>query len=270
MSLIRAALRISIVQALKGRTLFGDNVRDSSIGAIDIADDGTIRTVEDGPFIAVYTHEGDVDTDLQARALTPQGTTEIVLEWGISAAMTEPNRDIGESTIVGIGLPDTDASFEFSLDMVGADIIAALTDPDNEWAERYRRLVFRHIKIKRTRAASGEGRTRLAGHQMIIWADLVDEPIIGDPLAGDIDDLLTAMEALEDDTLKSQAVMMRARLAAEPAPEWHQIQRRLGLTAPELAAMGRGPLPQDEDRSTPEFASATINIDGRDPQEVSS
>ena len=50
----RIALRIAAVQALKGRTLVGDNVLDSRMTALDVDDDGNARTDEDRPFISLY------------------------------------------------------------------------------------------------------------------------------------------------------------------------------------------------------------------------
>lgn len=66
MSLIRIAARMAAVRALRGRTLVGDNVLDSQIGALDVGADGELRTEEDKPFISVYTHGKTTATGLRA------------------------------------------------------------------------------------------------------------------------------------------------------------------------------------------------------------
>ncbi|MBN9052491.1 MAG: hypothetical protein J0H80_01660 [Rhizobiales bacterium] len=84
----RIAWRIATIEALKGRTLVGDNILDSQIGALDVAGDGTIRTEMERPFVAVYTDGAVVNERLSSRELHRCGETDLTIESGITAAMT--------------------------------------------------------------------------------------------------------------------------------------------------------------------------------------
>jgi hypothetical protein len=256
MSLVRIATRTVLVEALKGRTLVGDNVHDSKIGVLDIAGDGTIRTSEDKPFLAVYTDAAQA-TDIDIRSMKENGQTEILFEMGVTAAMTETNDD-GVSLIVGVGVPATDRALEFLLDLLARQIADILTDPDNTWAEIYRGLVSRIVKIERARAGNVVDGQRLAGQQIKVIAELIEDPVKGEPLAVDTPFalFLAAIEASEDEDLRTQAALIRAQMTSTNA-DWQTVQRRLGLTGDEVSALGLVPL-------GPENAGeVTIEVDGR-------
>lgn len=256
MSLVRIATRTVLVEALKGRTLVGDNVHDSKIGVLDIAGDGTIRTSEDKPFLAVYTDAAQA-TDINIRSMKENGQTEILFEMGVTAAMTETNA-AGVSLIVGVGVPATDRALEFLLDLLARQIADILTDPDNAWAEMYRGLVSRIVKVERARAGNVVDGQRLAGQQIKVIAELIEDPLKGEPLAVDTPFalFLTALDASEDEDLRTQAALMRSQLTGTNA-DWQTVQRRLGLTGDEVSALGLVPL-------GPENAGeVTIEVDGR-------
>ena len=82
MSLCRVALRISAVEAIKGRTLVGGNVLDTPNGALDIQADGSLRTDEEKPFIAVYTDQGKAE-GVTGRSLVENGLCDVVFETGV-------------------------------------------------------------------------------------------------------------------------------------------------------------------------------------------
>lgn len=117
MSLNRIAARIAAVQALRGKTLVGDNVLDSDIGALDVQADQSLRTDQEKPFISVYC-DASVNKDGGGlRGLVANGQTDFLFEAGIAATMTVTDPDTDESHVVP-GIPATDAAFEFHLDMV--------------------------------------------------------------------------------------------------------------------------------------------------------
>lgn len=181
MSLHRIAARIAAVQALKGRTLVGDNVLDSEIGAIDISADGAVALEEDKPFIAVYCDGSsfkDGPASVMPRALTMNGYTDFLFEAGITAAMTETDPETDESTLIGVGIPATDAALEFKLDIIMRQIVDCLTDPANEWAAVFRDLCERFVALERNRTSGNEG-TRLAAHQMKLTVELKNDPARG-------------------------------------------------------------------------------------------
>lgn len=181
MSLVRIALRICAVEALKGNTLVGANVLDSEIGALDAAADGTLRTAKDKPFISIYADDGKVLTGLELRSLTRSGLVDLVFEAGIATphTITDPNTD---ETVIYEGVPATDANFEFHLDLTMRQIADVLADPENEWAEIFRRLVLKYEKSQRARVSGDTQGVRLAAHQLKLTVEAVADPVRGDEL----------------------------------------------------------------------------------------
>ena len=265
MSLARIALRIAAVEALKGQTLVGDRVLDSPNGAIDVQADGSLRTDESRPFISVYTDSGSAN-GLTGRSMVENGETVIVFEFGISAAMLEKDEDTGAMEMVGIEIPASDSAYEFALDIVQRQITDALTDPDNTWAEIYRGMHFAVTKTEYAGARNTSDGQRLAGHQMRVTVQLLPDPVKGDPLEAGTPfaDFLVAMEASENAVHQAQAEMIRSVLIGENE-DWQNLQRRHGMTAAELAALGRAPLIATLDGSAPEMATGTIDAEGANP-----
>ncbi|WP_274626570.1 hypothetical protein [Arvimicrobium flavum] len=273
MSLVRIALRIAAVEALKAaNTLVGSNVLDSELGALDASTDGTPRTDQDKPFIAVYTDgakagtgEGALESSyLDVRAMTLNGATEIIFIAGIAAAMTERDEDTGATHLLGVGIPATDQALEFHLDLVAKQIGDALTDPDNDWADIFRNLSFRFLRIERARTSSAEGQ-RMAAHQIKVVAELIDDPARGvaldpeTPLAR----FLAKAATSPDPDIVEQATQMCAVIGGADA-DWKALQRHHGMAQAELLALGLGPMAADVERTTPPFTLGTIEIEGTD------
>ena len=179
MSLARIALRIAAVEAIKDQTLVGENVLDSPNGALDIQADGTLRTDEDRPFVSVYTDTGTADS-ITGRSLIENGSCVLVIESGISMAMTETNSETDVSEIVGVSIPPSDRAFEFYLDVVQRQVLDALSDPDNAWAEIYRSLHYSVTKVEIGGRRNTDDGQRLAGHQIRITLNLIDDPVRGE------------------------------------------------------------------------------------------
>ncbi len=256
--LSRLAIRIATVEALKGRTLVGDHVLDSEIGALDVAADGTIRTDTQKPFLSVYTDMAKAEGDLDVRALHGCGRLDLTIEAGITAAMAETDPDTGESRIVGIGIPAADPAMEMYLDCVDRQVVTALSDPDNEWADIWRGLSLRIVEIERRRTADATG-VRIAAHQTVIALDLLPEPAMGEPLLSDapFDRFLTRLEAMQvpnpahdpddpgspalvaDPVMTAKAALIRSLLGSGNDPR-KAMQRWLALSCAEMAALGLG------------------------------
>jgi len=237
MSLIRIAARMSAVRALRGKTLVGDNVLDSQIGALDVGADGELRTEEDKPFISVYTHSGKT-TATGLRALNGNGPTEFLFEAGVTAAMTETDPETGVSVLVGIGIPATDGAFEFHLDLVARQIADALNDPDNEWAEIWRSCVNSVQSVERERTSGDGNGIRLAAQQIKLTADLFPDPATGTTMA-ETHPLARFFAKVDEegDMALSEAVdAMRAAVAGN-APQWKLDLRRYGNTRSEGDAL---------------------------------
>lgn len=235
MSLIRIAARIAAVEALRGKTLVGDNVLDSQIGAIDVNSDGSIGVGEEARFITVYTDAGVAGGfELNSRALAPNGSTEIIFEAGITATMSALN-DQGEREVL-VGVPDTDDAFEFYLDLVMRQISDVLTDPNNAWSEILRALVSRIEKKEITRVSSGQGGVRLAAQQLKLTAELWPDPIIGElkpthPLAR-----FFAMAETLSGEVAAKIGLMKSCLTGNEL-DWQQAMRRYGMTRGEADAL---------------------------------
>lgn len=238
MSLARFALRTCAVRALTGATLVGDNVRDSDFGAIDVAADGSIRSDQDRPFVLVYTDDSTAE-DTATRDLRQNGHLDLVVESGVANPLVETDETTGESRIVGINLPDTDAARELTLDLIDRQVTVALTGPDT-WAELWQRLHNRVLRIDRRRAASTEGGVRLAARQLRIRLDVLADPAWGQPLVAGNPwaDFVAALIAT-DPALGAVAATFLGPQG--PAVTTETIRRAMGHTGREARALGYGP-----------------------------
>lgn len=270
MSLVRIALRMSAVAALKGKTEVGENVLDSEIGALKISADGDLQTDQNKPFIAIYTDsakaEGAGNIDL--RSLGVNGATELVIEIGVTTSMlvTDPETD---ETEVMAGIPATDAALEFLIDRIARQVGDALSDPDSEWADIFRGLFFRVRRIDRTRRSNDLHGARIAGMQLRITGDVIDDPLRGEALESG-----TPFARFLDLVLASDAAAVAAvgAIIAEDiegnAEAWEALQRRFGMTRAELLALGLGPMVLDDNGETPTVESVEIEVDGMAPVTV--
>ncbi|MEV4609769.1 hypothetical protein MRBLMR1_004868 [Neorhizobium sp. LMR1-1-1.1] len=239
MSIVRIAVRIAAIEAIRGRTLFGDNVLDSEIGTLQVDADGNLRTDEDAPFISVYTDAATTrDMDISLRGFAVNGATEILFEAGVTAAMTDTDPDTDASVLIGVGVPATDRSFEFSLDMVTRQIGDILVDKDNEWAEIFRLLIQRFEKIEHARTGGTDQGVRLAGRQMKVTALLVNDPVAGEALkpTSAMARFFAKADELIDPTMIKYIAAMKSQINPDPAA-WGTPSRRYGLTKDEGSAM---------------------------------
>ncbi|EPR19752.1 hypothetical protein L905_21600 [Agrobacterium sp. TS43] len=240
MSLVCIALRICAVQAVKGRTLVGDNVLDSEIGALETSSAGELNTPEEKQFVSVYTDEGRQMTGLELRSLIASGEIDLVFEAGVATPHLVSDPETDEKVIMA-GLPATDANFEFYLNMTLRQIADALADPKNEWAAIFNRLVLKFVKSQRSRISGDTNGVRLAAHQIKITVEPVAEPVAGHPLKPG-----TPMAAFfakcesdlvhrEPDMVKKIA-LMKAQIAGNDE-ELAAAMRRYGMTHSEADAM---------------------------------
>lgn len=236
MSLIRIAARIAAVQALKGKTLVGDNVLDSQIGAIDIAADGAVRTDREEPFISVYCDGGtNAGTDAHLRSLRMNGPTTFLFEAAYTAAYATTDPETGAAVTLE-GIPATDASFEFYLDLVIRQIGDALNDPRNEWAEMFRRFCTRFESVERSRTSGDDSGARLAAHQLKVVAELMADPITEPPEGTPLAEFFAMAEALDDPAVDAKVALMRAAINGDLL-DWERPLQRFGLTRGEADAM---------------------------------
>lgn len=240
MSIVRVALRISAVEALKGRTLVDSNVLDSQIGALDVAANGALHTPQEKPFISVYTDDAKVTDGLELRSLTRSGKVDIVFEAGIATShvVTDPATD---ESVIYEGVPATDANFEFHLDLTMRQIADALADPENEWAVIFNGLVRSFEQSQRSRASGDTNGVRLAAHQLKLTVDAIADPVRGVPLK-DNSPLALFLAKCEKDLASSmpdiarKVALVRAQISGE-ADELQIAMRRYGMLYREADAM---------------------------------
>lgn len=235
MSIGRIALRIATIEALRGNTSVGGNVLDSEIGSLDVAADESLRTNQEKPFISVYTDSAKADNLGASRRLWVNGLTELLIETGIAASMTETNQETGESTIIG-GIPATDSAFELFLDVVDRETVAALMAPDNIWAEIWRGLVSNIAKVERRRTADAETGTRMAAHQQCIVCETLPDPVYGEAIGPTSlwQRLLDQMAIIKHPYLPSLRNLLGIDVVQSKSFEQ---RRRFGLTLDEARAL---------------------------------
>lgn len=233
--LARLAFRIAAIEALKDNTFVAGNVLDSQIDALDVSADAALRTDQDKPFVAVYVDESRIDERLELRALHRSGNTDLTIESGIATNMVETDPETGVSQIVGVGVPATDKAMEFYLDCVDRQIINALTDPNNEWAEIWRGLSSVVSKIVRKRTSDATG-TRIAAHQTVISADLLADPVFGEAVASTSiwARLFAKMEEAEHPYLAAMQALIGS---PDGVLDSEAQRRRFGMTLDEARAL---------------------------------
>jgi hypothetical protein len=232
----RSAIRLLTVNALIDRTIVGGNVQDSSLSAIDIEADGTGRTEEDRPFISVYTDDGTATEDETVpRNLFSNGEIDLVFEFGVATPMTVIDDETGENRI--LGLPSTDGTFELTLDVIDRGISIALTDPDNEWSEIWRRMVWRVSRIERRRMGTNEDGQRFAARQVRYTIAVLPDPVPGEPLNDKSPWMMFKSKVDADLPHLSEVV---SSMLGEPGNEvtLKMIQQSRGHTDREMRAFG--------------------------------
>ena len=261
--LTRIALRIAVQEALRGRTLAGDNVLDSSIGALDLDADGSARTDQDKPFLSVYTDSGAMAAGNGLMGLFAESTVELVIEAGTTAAMVEQDPETGAGIVLGLGLPATDAGIELTVDMMLREAADALTDPGNQWADLVRCLFVNVTAIERSRTGQVTNGTRLAAHELRIKGEMVQDPARGADLTGsDYERFLAALAATGRPDLLAVKDSFERVLVGLPL-DWELVQRELGQTNGQSIALGLRPLATDDAGAEPELGDVSIEIAGR-------
>lgn len=239
MSFIRFAIRVSAVEAIRGKTLVGENVLDSEIGALDVAADGSLRIGTDKPFVSVYSDNSQWKEGMQLRSLASPGELDLFFEAGIATAHAVTDAETDESVV--LGMPATDASFEFFLDVVMRQIADALDDPENEWAAIFRELCISFRRVERARVTGDTNGVRLAAHQLKIVTETTFEPIRGRPLVA-TSPIAKFLAKCEADLVPTQPdiagkiALMRAQIEGDE-DDLQTAIRRYGLVFTEADAM---------------------------------
>ena len=259
MSLVDLALRTSTMFALKGKTLAGANVfnspSDPLTKILDGGEDGTeIRTV-----LAIYTNSGDSlpeGKSFQNGKFSAEVTLQIYIPWtsGIKAADDE----LGE-------IKGRDEGGAFILDLIAAEIDAALLPSASPWAEIRSNFItgFGHIKRQSFVLQVENKNIEVMAKETVSIIETIADPTPGDPLDFPWVGFLAAMES-EGSEYVSLATALRARLQGTlSVTEWQRVVAALGVNAETARALGLGPGPADElpANETPLVPLSQITLD---------
>ncbi len=254
MSLTALAMRICAVRALQiANTLVGTNVLDSQISAIDQTADGALRSDQKRPFIAVYTDSAKHEDD-GATGLRGNGMVEFAFNCGVAMTMAVTDKENGQALIEG--LPATDAHFEAILDVLACQIVRALSDRDNPWAQVFMDMGCFRSKVQ-VKSSSAAENTRLACGQLRITMDVFADPQPGQSFAADSH--WSRFLALMSAEQVSQLAMFESMLAGEIDPNYPDFEALLGLSNQTANALKLYPF--EGTNFATEFSTLTLSED---------
>ena len=219
MSLSRLALRIITSRALRGATLADTRVFDSAVDPIDMQ----VGTGNRDPFLVVYTD--DHTRQITGRDLFHgDDSADLVIEAAVAAAVSLEGDD-GES----VDIPPTDAGMEIILDLLGHQVLTALTGERTAWSSLFNRFVLSVEKVTSRRGASAESGVRFAARQITITCNVVADPIAGDDLSALWSDFLGAVAA--DPQIDNLELIIRHAITnGGPMTGWRAAGAALGLS----------------------------------------
>jgi hypothetical protein len=236
--LSRIALRVCVQEALRGRTAVGANVLDSQFSALDLDADGHLRTEQERPFVSVYTEEGQIAAG-GGIELLGQSSVQLVIEAGIASSMGVQDPETGVMQLAS-GLPDTDAGMEFTLDLIMHQVAHALTASGEIWAELARSFISGISRIDRARIGGKSNGVRIAGHELRLTGQLVQDPLPGQDLAGTpFERFLTALAASGRPELVKLRETIEQALAGA-ALDYTAVRKLMGWADADAEAIGAG------------------------------
>ncbi|OYW56784.1 MAG: hypothetical protein B7Y80_01495 [Hyphomicrobium sp. 32-62-53] len=212
MSIMREALRLTVVRALRGRTWA--DVRDSEQGAIE---DLAVNAAR--PVISVYTDDGTTD-DAGDVGLFAGSSQSILIEIAMTARM-----QLEASTETEIVQPETDASLELSVGMIERQVRAALSDPTSPWGDLFTRF-GKVTDFKSVRGTLMREGVRFAGRQVQITLALYGDPAPGAQInpGSTLGTFLALLEASPEPGAAKTAQAFRDAVAGN-AGDWFGWQR---------------------------------------------
>lgn len=253
MSIVRQLVAVSMVQAMRGVTLAGDNVCDSAVTAID----GMMET-RDKPVLLVSIEQVDQERKDEPGLFCRSSIAKIFVQAAVwSQVRIEDGEHAGEFIAIG----ETDAAREATLNILDRQWRSALADPRNPWADMFRRLAPVIMSVRDQRMVDPESKARLAARFTEITVEVVHEPAFGAGISDDIEAGLALLEATPD--YAHLGPIWRKLLTTEPV-EWRAMQARIFASDVVMGALGlSGGDPPDLSET------ATIAVDGRPEIEVS-
>lgn len=247
MSLMRTALRLTTVAALRGLTIAQMRVYDSDNTPINDAVNSAQKAL---PYITVYTDD-DIRSNFAGKDFyLADSEVGLVIEIGVAAPVT-----VAGTTQVEI--PASDSGLELSIDILESQVPRALLgDTRSEWSELFKRMVVKINRTASTRGASASGGSRWAARQLILRCVTISEPAPGVPVPGThaLRQFIALAKSTSSAKMNNAAVLIESVLTAPQAvtEQWEQDQAWLGLDREGINAIGLAPLlntPQDRHAS---------------------
>jgi len=231
MSLAAMVLRHLTVLALTDQTLAGKEVRSSLLEPLNEISAMPV------PVIAIFTDIADADRqDVHGLDLIGADIT-VTLALETACFARPPEKDAAEADLM---IPYTDEGLEMTLDILQRQALATLQCGGGSLSELWREVAMRSVGMSAMRGASIEKGTRIAARRLEIKLRPISDPIPGMPLPETWERVFTAFEA--DQRTVNFVPLLRSIAAGEPATDWEQTQRALGLTLGAVRALGIVPL----------------------------
>lgn len=224
-------LRHLTVLALTDQTLAGKEVRSSLLEPLNEISAMPV------PVIAIFTDIADADRqDVHGLDLIGADIT-VTLALETACFARPPEKDAAEADLM---IPYTDEGLEMTLDILQRQALATLQCGGGSLSELWREVAMRSVGMSAMRGASIEKGTRIAARRLEIKLRPISDPIPGMPLPETWERVFTAFEA--DQRTVNFVPLLRSIAAGEPATDWEQTQRALGLTLGAVRALGIVPL----------------------------
>lgn len=236
MSLVALAMRLTLCEALVGKTLAEDAVYDSNVVDLDrlIAKDETRLLIT----VATDEQEGTFDGlayDIANRKIDL--VIEIAAAQGVRVEIEAAGDDPPEEAVMA-EIKASDAGLEMTVDLIARQIMATIQGGTG-WADLFRVFADTPVKFTSKRGAGWEKGPRFAARQIVITYDPLHEPALGRPPEECWADLVAKMVEAGG-VLAQYGALIAKIIEGTPIPEWRQLQADLGLSDDAARAHGAG------------------------------
>jgi hypothetical protein len=228
MSLVRAAIRLSAVAALRERCWRQCMIRDSDNRPVDVA---LMADKDPPPYAVVFTDTDNMDS-------RDGRTLKMVVELGLAGVLKQSAE--GPTVIIPA---QTDSTFELNVDAIDRRIRSALLhDPTSKWCQILLGFSTSSEVIASTRGGQSEGGSRWAARQIVLELQPIIEPEVGVPLEN-IEPMMRFLEAAyADPMLATAAEFIEAEMRIDHVGiSMKQAQAQLAVTERTVRSLGIAP-----------------------------
>ncbi len=240
MSVVRQLLQIAAVQAMRGRTLAQSAIFDSRIGPLP-----EILKGEEKPILVVSIEESTQPKDAGNDAGFFGRSIRFTMLVQAAVASAVSVEIDGEETIT-VGIGETDAGYEATLNVLERQWRMALSNPGEPWAELFRDLVLDVGEIRDARGVNPKSGHRHASRFTEVVLTTVPEPAPGEAMPGAVERGIAMLEGVPD--YAQLGALLRSLLTAgSDATDWQRLRYQLFGSGQTLLAVGIAPLVDEED-----------------------